>query len=146
VELIIFRLDCSIIMSRSEKSPLPSSAGASASPSPPPSQLDQLRAALNTTSGKQVLEHCLGLEQLKADLPLADSMVVVCLDTESWNHDHSKLTEIGVATFDSRDMRAVSHPGMYGEELLKQIYFYHARIEKNAHLLNIKFCPGNPDR
>jgi hypothetical protein len=110
VELIIYRLDCSIIMSGSKTSPLPSSASASASPSPTPSQLDQLRAALNTTSGKQVLEHCLGLEQLKADLRLADSMVVVCLDTESWTHDQGKLTEIGIATFDCRDMRPGSHP------------------------------------
>ena len=91
-----------------------------------------------------MLEHCLGLSKLKDVSPLADNMIVVCFDLESWARDHSKLTEIGISTFDSRDMRALEEPGMHGEELLKQIYFYHARIEENAHLINIKFCVGDP--
>ena len=55
-------------------------------------------------------------------------------------------TEIGVSTFDSRDMRTVKKPGLHGENLLDKIYFYHARIQEDAHLINIKFCVGNPDR
>lgn len=34
--------------------------------------------------------------------------------------------------------------GPYGEKLLQKMLFYHVRIEPNAHLINRKFCPGNP--
>ena len=131
-------------MSSSSTSPLSSPANGSSSPSPPLSVLQQLKTELSYKSGKAVLEHCLGLSKLKDVSPLADSMIVVCFDLESWARDHSKLTEIGISTFDSRDMRALEDPGMHGEELLKQVYFYHARIEENAHLINIKFCVGDP--
>ncbi|KAH5308565.1 hypothetical protein HBI55_060650 [Parastagonospora nodorum] len=80
------------------------------------------------------------------DFPkLADNMIVVCFGTESWVRDHDKLTEIGIATFDLRDMRIFKSPGMHGDSLLKQVYFYHARIEENAHVINIKYCPGDLD-
>ncbi|KAH3913924.1 hypothetical protein HBI56_056010 [Parastagonospora nodorum] len=80
------------------------------------------------------------------DFPkLADNMIVVCFGTESWVRDHDKLTEIGIATFDLRDMRTFKSPGMHGDSLLKQVYFYHARIEENAHVINIKYCPGDLD-
>ena len=117
----------------------------SSSPSPPPSELLQLKVALSVQSDKTVLEHCLGLSKLRGVSPLADCMIVVCFDTESWTYDHDKLTEIGVATFDSRDMYAVKEPGSYGGKLLEQVYFYHARIQENAHLLNLKYCVGDPD-
>jgi hypothetical protein len=107
--------------------------------------MQQLKAELDRKAPKAVLEDCLGLKKLDGVSELADNMIVVCFDTESWIHNHNKLTELGVATFDSRDTRALKKPGAYGEGLLKQVYFYHARIEENAHLLNIKFCPGDPD-
>jgi hypothetical protein len=91
------------------------------------------------------MEHCLGLSKLEGVPTLADNMIVICFDTESWTHNHKKLTELGIATFDSRDTWALKDPGNYGEKVLKQVYFYHARIEENSHLLNIKFCVGNPD-
>lgn len=76
---------------------------------------------------------------------LAGSMIVVYFDAESWTQDHSKLTEIGVATFDSRNMKTLKGPCMHGGNLLKQVYFYHARIEENAHLVNIKYCVGDSE-
>jgi hypothetical protein len=124
-----------------------SSRSSTAPPSPPlvlASPVQELKEALYSKSSKAILEHCLGSSKL-SDVPTsADNMVVVCFDTESWVRDHGRLTEIGIATFDSRDMRAVPKPGMHGEELLKQIYFYHARIQENAHLINIKYCVGDP--
>jgi hypothetical protein len=109
------------------------------------SPLQQLKAVLDSQSSKSVLDHCLGLSKMEGVSQLADAMILVCFDTESWTRDHSKLTEIGIATFDSRDMGALEAPGMHGENLLKQVYFYHARIEENAHLLNIQYCPGDPN-
>lgn len=89
--------------------------------------------------------HCLGLSKLEGVPSIAENMIVVNFDTENWVANHDALTEIGVSTFDSRDMRALKEAGMNGENLLKQVYFYHARILENAHLLNIKYCVGNPD-
>jgi hypothetical protein len=132
-------------MSSSNATPAGSATDGSAPPSPKLSPMQQLKAELDRKPSKAVLEHCLGLKKLDDISALADNMIVVCFDTESWTHDHNKLTELGVATFDNRDTRALEKPGAYGEELLKQVYFYHARIEENAHLLNVKFCPGDPD-
>jgi len=36
-------------------------------------------------------------------------------------------------------------PGLHGENLLKNVYLYHVRIAENAHLINIKYCVGNPN-
>jgi hypothetical protein len=132
-------------MSSSSATPAGSATDGSAPPSPTLSPMQRLKAELDRKPYKAVLEHCLGLKKLDGISSLADNMIVVCFDTESWTHDHNKLTELGVATFDSRDTRALKKPGAYGEEFLKQVYFYHARIEENAHLLNVKFCPGDPD-
>jgi hypothetical protein len=50
-------------------------------------------------------------------------MIVVASDTESWCHEPSSFTEIGICTFDSRDMRQIKHTGPNGEELLKAMYW-----------------------
>lgn len=129
-------------------SSIPNSSPSSTAPPSPPlvpaSQFQELREALRSKPSKAILEHCLGISKLSDVRKSADNMIVVCFDTESWVRDQKRLTEIGIATFDSRDMRAVRKPGMHGEELLKQIYFYHARIQEHAHLINIKFCSGDP--
>ncbi|KAI4941356.1 hypothetical protein J4E91_010801 [Alternaria rosae] len=121
-----------------------STDGSSSHP-PPLSPTAQLKLALASKSSRAVLSHCLGLSTLEGMPAAANNMIVVNFDTENWVCNHNMLTEIGVSTFDSRDMRALPGPGMHGEELLKQVYFYHARILENAHLLNLKWCPGDPE-
>ena len=122
-----------------------SSTGGSSSSPPPLSPNAQLELALATKSSRAVLSHCLGLSTIEGVPAAANNMIVVNFDTENWECKQSALTEIGVSTFDSRDTRALAAPGMHGEELLKQVYFYHARILENAHLLNLKWCPGDPE-
>lgn len=97
-------------------------------------------------TGSEVLSHCFGLSKLEGVPSAAENMIVVNFDTENWVAKHSALTEIGVSTFDSRDMRALKEAGMHGENLLRQVYFYHARILENAYLRNIKYCVGDPDK
>ena len=132
-------------MSDSEVSRDPSPvSGGSPSP-PPPSGNKQLAEELFRKTGKQVFEHCLGLSKLSGVSSAADDLIVVCFDTENWTHNSNAITEVGISTFDSRDTRAVKEVGSYGANLLDKVYFYHARIVENAHLINIKFCVGNPD-
>ncbi|KAF2242329.1 hypothetical protein BU26DRAFT_524476 [Trematosphaeria pertusa] len=119
----------------------------STSPTPPPQSLTELQllsAFFYDKSQKDVLKHCLGLEPIPDAPALANSAIVVCFDTEGWTADPSKITEVGLSVFDSRDLRPLD-PGPHGENYLKQIWFYHIRIQPNAHLLNIRFCVGHPE-
>ncbi|KAJ4349529.1 uncharacterized protein N0V89_008145 [Didymosphaeria variabile] len=42
-------------------------------------------------------------------------------------------------------MTALASPGPWGENILKNVYYYFARIQKNAHLKNKNFSAGNPE-
>jgi hypothetical protein len=81
-------------MSSSGTAPSGSVLGGLSSPSPPPLEMAQLKAALYSKTSQAVLEHCLILSRLDGVSELADNMIVVCFDTESWTQDHKKLTEI----------------------------------------------------
>ncbi|KAF3034108.1 hypothetical protein E8E11_000059, partial [Didymella keratinophila] len=126
--------------------PPPSASNGSASPSPPPSEMTQLDAYLkNLKDDAAILRYCLGLEGLPGAPPLAKNIIAVASDTESWCHEPNPLTEIGICTFDSRDMREIKQAGPYGENLLKAMYWYHMRIEPNSHLINREpYHSGDP--
>jgi hypothetical protein len=120
----------------------------------------QLRAYLHGQSLPAVLRHCLGLESLPGAPALVDSIMVVAFDTEDYERNHDRLTEVGLCTWESKTMRSITgidghdqperqmdyieDVGPYGEKLLENMFFYHARIQENAHLINQKFCPGDP--
>ncbi|KAF2438182.1 hypothetical protein P171DRAFT_372528, partial [Karstenula rhodostoma CBS 690.94] len=79
--------------------------------------------------------------------PLAECTLVVCLDTEGWvsDADSTALKEVGMNTFESRDMTALTSPGPWGVNILNNVYFYFARVLKHAHLRNKNFSAGDPD-
>lgn len=72
-------------------------------------------------------------------------MVFVCVDVESYERAHHKITEIGIATLDTRDLAGVA-PGKDGEHWRSKIRARHFRIRDNAHLVNSDFVVGCPDR
>ncbi|KAF2742745.1 hypothetical protein M011DRAFT_376559, partial [Sporormia fimetaria CBS 119925] len=79
---------------------------------------------------------------------LLNHAIVNCIDVEKWERDRTgkKLTEIGLSTFAVSDMHAVKNNGPRGENLLKRMWFYHYRIIPYAHLINGRFCEGNPTK
>lgn len=94
-----------------------------------------------------MLRHCLSLEKLPNAPPLADHIIVIAFDTESWERYPGPLTGIGLVTWESKHMRNIvgdAGLGPFGENPFKQMYFYHARIQPTAHLINDRFCPGDP--
>jgi hypothetical protein len=92
------------------------------------------------------LRFILGLDNAPNTPQLARSIVVNCVDTEHYEWDRSKLTEIGINTFTSGDLRQhVNNPGPNAQDLLQQIYYYHFRMLPNAHCINKNFCKGNPE-
>lgn len=73
------------------------------------------------------------------------SVVFVCVDVESYERAHHKITEIGVATLDTNDLIGVA-PGMDGTSWREKIRARHFRINEYRHLVNSAFVTGCPDR
>ncbi|KAF2118635.1 hypothetical protein BDV96DRAFT_642822 [Lophiotrema nucula] len=80
-----------------------------------------------------------------APYPFDKSVVFVCVDVESYERAHHKITEIGIATLDTRDLSGVA-PGKDGEIWRTKIKARHFRIKEHAHLINYEFVSGCPDR
>ncbi|KAH5278855.1 hypothetical protein HBI71_024050 [Parastagonospora nodorum] len=72
------------------------------------------------------------------------SVVFVCVDVESYERAHNKITEIGVATLDTQDLVGIA-PGPDGDEWRKIIKARHFRIKDHLHLINHEFVHGCPD-
>lgn len=69
----------------------------------------------------------------------------MCVDVESYERAHHKITEVGVATLDTRELARVP-PGQDGENWRDLIRARHFRIKENAHLVNSQFVQGCPDK
>ncbi|KAG9193543.1 hypothetical protein G6011_03578 [Alternaria panax] len=91
-------------------------------------------------------EYGFGME--KAGAPaLAAHTIVVTMDCEKFESEPRVLTEYGLNTFSRKDMALVlKTPGIYGEEMLRNIYYYHIRLCEHAHYINRRFCRGNPEK
>ncbi|KAL5371867.1 hypothetical protein DPSP01_013932 [Paraphaeosphaeria sporulosa] len=112
-----------------------------------PETINGVRAFFNSIpSQTDKLRYVLGRLTKPIAPRLAEATVVNCVDTEHYEWDHSKLTEIGLNVFASGDLRQYANTlEANAENMLKEIYFYHFRMLPNAHCINEKFCPGNPE-
>lgn len=73
------------------------------------------------------------------------SVVFVCVDVESFERAHHRITEVGIATLDTKELAHVA-PGTDGDNWRRSIRARHFRIKENAHLVNSAFVQGCPDR
>tara|TARA_R110002003_G_scaffold180_6_gene14381 strand:+ start:7453 stop:8385 length:933 start_codon:yes stop_codon:yes gene_type:complete len=107
--------------------------------------MEQVRRFFRGMSGSDILEYGLGFE--KTDAPtLAKSTIVVVMDFEKFEFEPRCLTEYGLNTFTRKEMMPIlANPGPHGENLLRNIYYYHIRVQESAHYVNRKWCPGNPE-
>ena len=80
-----------------------------------------------------------------APYPFDNDVVFVCVDVESYERDHKKITEIGISTLDTLDLLNTP-PGEGGVEWMKKIRARHFRIAEYAHLQNTEFINGCADR
>jgi hypothetical protein len=81
---------------------------------------------------------------LPAPFDFDQSVVFVCVDVESYERAHHKITEVGVSTLDTRDLVGVP-PGPDGENWRNKIHTHHFRIKEHAHLVNRQFVTGCPE-
>ncbi|KAF2006223.1 hypothetical protein P154DRAFT_422772 [Amniculicola lignicola CBS 123094] len=73
------------------------------------------------------------------------SIVFVCVDVEAYERAHHIITEIGIATLDTRELQGVP-PGVDGVGWRSKIRARHLRIRENKHLVNGEFVSGCPER
>lgn len=72
-------------------------------------------------------------------------VVFVCVDVEAYEKANRPVTEIGISSLDTRDLRDLP-PGDTGKLWMRQIRSRHFRITETAHLINKEFVAGCPDR
>ncbi|KAF1816100.1 hypothetical protein P152DRAFT_389261, partial [Eremomyces bilateralis CBS 781.70] len=75
-------------------------------------------------------------------------IIIVCVDIESYERDHSKITEIGIATLDTYDLVLPGNavPGPEGQNWRNHIRARHFLIKDHKHLVNHEFVGGCPDK
>jgi hypothetical protein len=76
--------------------------------------------------------------------PFDQSVVFVCVDVESYEKAHNKITEVGIASLDTRDL--IGPPGIDGEKWRSKIQARHFRIKEYQHLVNYEYVHGCPDK
>lgn len=74
-----------------------------------------------------------------------EEVVFVCVDVEAYERNTKLITEIGVATLDTKDIESVL-PGEGGANWMGAIRARHFRIEEHKHLNNTEFVSGCADR
>jgi len=115
------------------------------------SMVDQLKRAqrylgLRAANGQKMTSPPLQAVDPMSPTPFntEQSVVFICVDVESYERAHNKITEIGVATLDTQDLVGIA-PGPDGEAWRKIIKARHFRIKDHAHLINHEFVHGCPN-
>lgn len=80
-----------------------------------------------------------------APFPAEDCVIFISIDVEAYERDHNKITEIGVATLDTADLKNLA-PGENGKHWMRAIRCKHYRIYEHKHLVNKDFVAGCPER
>ncbi|RDW71222.1 hypothetical protein BP6252_07785 [Coleophoma cylindrospora] len=77
--------------------------------------------------------------------PPEGSVVFVCVDVEAWERDQQVITEIGISTLDTAEIKDMI-PGEGGTKWMEKIRARHFRIIENQRYENHEFVHGCADR
>ncbi|KAK1066909.1 hypothetical protein LTR74_006784 [Friedmanniomyces endolithicus] len=80
-----------------------------------------------------------------ATQPLEQDVVIIAVDVEAYERSPKTITEVGVATLDTRDLRGEA-TGPNGENWFKHIRGRHFRVAEYKNLRNHEFVEGCPDK
>ncbi|KAK8217606.1 hypothetical protein M8818_001365 [Zalaria obscura] len=90
--------------------------------------------------------HCLSFDPSRpAPHPFNHDVVFVCIDIEAFEFDANKITEIGIATLDTRELVGISS-GPRAERWIDKITYRHLRVQEHLHLVNERFVKACPER
>ena len=82
---------------------------------------------------------------LPPPFPSDEAPVLIAVDVESFEHNHSLITEIGISTLDTLLLSRLA-PGATGEGWHKAIKTRHFRVKEYVHLNNRDFVDGCAER
>ena len=71
--------------------------------------------------------------------------IFISIDVEAFEFNQKRVTEIGLSTLDTGDLRGLQ-PGAKGSNWAAKIRSRHFRIRENGHLLNKVYVEGCPDK
>jgi hypothetical protein len=71
--------------------------------------------------------------------------ILICIDFEAWEKDHSYITEAGVAVLDTMDISKIP-PGPGAKNWIEKIRSHHFRVAENANMVNSEHVAGYPDK
>lgn len=77
--------------------------------------------------------------------PMDSDLVFISVDVEAYEKDHTKITEIGISTLDTRDLVGVA-PGEGGKAWFDLIRARHFRIKEHHWMRNGEYVHGCPER
>ncbi|KAK1824948.1 hypothetical protein LTR12_000743, partial [Friedmanniomyces endolithicus] len=77
--------------------------------------------------------------------PFEQDVVIIAVDVEAYERSPKTITEVGVATLDTRDLRGEA-TGPNGEKWFKHIRGRHFRVAEYKNLRNHEFVEGCPDK
>ena len=120
--------------------------------------LEVIRASLES-SGLQWSEFDAAVKAAAAKLPPTTSfnpgqlirfeqeasVVFVCVDVEAYERNTKLVTEVGIATLDTKDLASLV-PGEGGASWMSCIRARHFRINEHKHLNNVDFVAGCADK
>ncbi|KAK5124911.1 hypothetical protein LTR85_001101 [Meristemomyces frigidus] len=93
----------------------------------------------------KLLQQMLSLVPNSGSKQVINDAVFVCIDCEAFEHAQQKITEIGIAVLDTRDVADLD--GNSTEEAwLAKIKYAHYRPVEYAHLRNKSFVKGCPEQ
>lgn len=72
------------------------------------------------------------------------SVLFVAIDIEAYEENQNVITELGIATLDTKDIRAVA-PGDRGENWFPLISARHIRVKENSWVMNSRYVQGCAD-
>ncbi|TKA74428.1 hypothetical protein B0A55_06208 [Friedmanniomyces simplex] len=76
--------------------------------------------------------------------PFEQDVIIIAIDVEAYERSPKTITEVGVATLDTRDLRGEA-PGADGGDWRRHIRGRHFRVVEYKHLRNHEFVEGCPD-
>jgi hypothetical protein len=108
-----------------------------------------VRATSLSAAEEEALKEARKIPAIAVDKPapyeFEGNPVFVCVDVECYELDHTIITEIGIATLDTLDLKDIP-PGDGGEDWFNLIQARHFRIREYKHILNTRFVNGCADR
>ena len=103
----------------------------------------ELQAAIAARDKAQELK-IINVSQL-APHKFEDSVVFIAVDVESYERNHNLITEIGIATLDTADIKQMP-PGDNGKNWQSKIRARHIRVKEHANYCNSEFVNGCADK